>query len=138
MATIAITAGRYVDPNSKRLYIPSDLQLLEYWTLFFILGATTLAHGNAIGGDQAIARWTKENCNGMVTIATYAVDTRIDGDWPLAGHRRNRRMLIESAARALIAFPGHTGTVNCINEAVKLRIPVYQWDEGEERFVLLG
>ena len=55
-------------------------------------------------------------------IARYPVDHRIDGPWPGAGPRRNRRMLRDSGAERLLAFPcpRSRGTKNAVTEAKKL------------------
>lgn len=122
----AITGGRYVDPYSRQVLIPSDVQLLELWTLLFLLNFNRVAHGAAIGTDQSVARFLMQ-LGGLIAVDAYPVDPRLDGEWPLAGHRRNRRMLIESAAETLFALPGHTGTTNCVNQAISLGRAVYAW-----------
>ena len=135
MKSAAITGGRYTDAYSKRILIPSEVQLLELWALLFVQSFSRLAHGAAIGTDQAVARFIARYSGGLVQVDPYPVDPRFDGEWPLAGHRRNRRMLIESGAEALFALPGHAGTNNCVNQAIELGRAVYVWvgdrDQGE-------
>lgn len=127
MKVAAITGGRYVDEHSKRVLIPSDIQLFELWAILFVLAFSRVAEGGAIGTDKAVARYLRTQSAGLITIDEYPVDTRLDGPWPLAGHRRNRRMLIESGAEALFALPGHSGTTNCVNQAIELSRAVYTW-----------
>lgn len=127
MRVAAITGGRYVDAYSKRILIPSEAQLFELWTVLFVLAFSRVAHGAAIGTDQATARYLARQSSGLISICSYPVEPRLDGPWPLAGHKRNRRMLIESGADTLFALPGHSGTTNCVNEAIKLDRQVYTW-----------
>lgn len=133
MKVAAITGGRYVDPYSRLVLIPSDVQLLELWTLLFLLSFNRVAHGAAIGTDQSVARFLSMQHKDLIDIVAYPVDCRLDGEWPLAGHRRNRRMLIESAAETLFALPGHTGTTNCVNQAISLGRAVYTWVGDRDR-----
>lgn len=132
MRVAAITGGRYVDQYSKRVLIPSDVQLLELWTLLFLLNFSRVAHGAAVGTDQSVARFLMQ-LGGLIAVDAYPVDPQLDGEWPLAGHRRNRRMLVESAAETLFALPGHTGTTNCVNQAISLGRSVYTWVGTRDR-----
>lgn len=129
----AITGGRYVDAYSKRILIPSDAQLFSLWSILFVLAFSRVAHGAAVGTDQTVARYLAAMSGGLVSIDPYPVDQRFDGDWPLAGHKRNRRMLIESGANTLFALPGHSGTTNCVNQAIELGRQVYTWVGGDDR-----
>ena len=51
----------------------------------------------------------------------FCVDSKIDGPWPGAGPRRNRRMvefLAGSTERVyLVAFQGGRGTADCVRQA---------------------
>lgn len=136
---VAITGGRYV-PNTKRqILIPTPAQILQFWRLWFRLGACKLANGCAIGTDQYVRRLVPSyrQFGFDFEVLDYPVDTNIDGPWPATGHRRNERMLRESDARHLIAFPGGRGTRGCILQAVEFHIPVYLWFEGEQDFKLM-
>lgn len=68
-----------------------------------------------------------------VQILPYPVDIRVDGPFPLAGHKRNARMLRDSKAGVLIAFPGQGGTANCVETGLRMGIGVWQWDGDRER-----
>lgn len=135
MKIAAITGGRYTDPYSKRVLIPSDAQLFALWSMIFAMAFSRVAHGAAIGTDQSAARYLSTISGGLIAVDAYPVNSRLDGDWPLAGHKRNRRMLIESGAGTLFALPGHSGTTNCVNQAIELGRSVYTWvgdrDRGE-------
>lgn len=123
----AITGGRYIDAYSKRVLVPSEAQLFGLWAILFNLAFSRVAHGAAIGTDQATARYLTRQSGGLIAIDPYPVNIRLDGPWPLAGHKRNRRMLTESGADTLFALPGHSGTTNCVNQAIELKRSVYTW-----------
>ena len=61
--------------------------------------------------------------------ATYRVDERLDGRWPVCGPRRNRRMLRAEQPPRVLAYPtlSSKGTWSCIEEAWRLRIPALVW-----------
>lgn len=61
--------------------------------------------------------------------ATYRVDERVDGRWPVCGPRRNRRMLRAEKPALVLAYPtpGSKGTWSCIEEARRLDVPVLVW-----------
>src|SRR5687767_6020461 len=77
----AIAGGRYVDAYSKRVLVPSELQLLKLWAILFVQAFSRLAHGAAIGTDQAVARYLASHSGGLIAIDPYPVNTRLDGDW---------------------------------------------------------
>lgn len=137
--TAVITGGRYDD--RKRVLVPSNPQMFRFERLLFELKIKELWHGGAIGTDQYVAKWVKEKVNReslfpwKVRVRSCRVNTRIDGPWPAAGHKRNERMLRTSRARYLIAFPGAKGTSNCISTALSLKLEVWRWDEIMEEFL---
>lgn len=165
MTIIAITGGRREGGCGPVLF-PSLHQLNSFWELATHLKITTLVHGHAIGTDRTVAEFIENRNRGWETVAIhppiphwelrrlavpdprrveiipYPVDIRVDGPWPGAGHKRNGRMLRESRAEVLVAFPGGAGTDNCVEQAIdrgRGRITVYRWrgerEEGLGEFV---
>lgn len=61
--------------------------------------------------------------------ATYRVDARLDGRWPVSGPRRNRRMLKAEKPALVLAYPTRAskGTWSCVEEAARLGIPALVW-----------
>jgi hypothetical protein len=57
---------------------------------------------------------------------TYQVKRHLDGPWPAAGNRRNRRMLKAEMPDAVLAYPDpeSRGTWNCVADAHRMGIPV--------------
>jgi len=111
---IAITCGRHYRPT------PDDMA--AFWSFWHELGGTELVHGDypdPEGGDRFVAEHV--HAEGY-RVKSFPVDRRLDGDWPAAGPRRNRRMLRVSGARALIHFPGGKGTRDCIKAAKAMRL----------------
>jgi hypothetical protein len=118
---VAITGGRNRTPTHEEMEV--------FWRIFHRLCVSELLHGNARGTDQYVA--------GVVTnwkddehVIRVDIDHSVDGPWPAAGCHRNGRMLRMGAGdkktvEALIAFPGGSGTTDCVNQARALGIPVY-------------
>lgn len=46
-----------------------------------------------------------------------------------AGHRRNNKMLIENTNGVVVAFPGGSGTNDCVKQAIKLGFHVFLVDK---------
>ena len=115
---VAITGGRdhKTTPAERR----------EFWRVFDGVGGRLLVHGDARGVDREMAGWARLR---KVDVDPYPVKKALDGDWPGAGPRRNRRMLKDSRAELLIAFPGGTGTASAIEIAGELDVPVYRIGE---------
>lgn len=133
---LAITGGRYI-PNTRRVLHPTFYQLESFLALLDRLSATHLLHGAAIGTDQDVAAYIARYAASIV-IVPFPVDTSIDGPWPRAGNHRNRRMLIDGRAHTLTAFPGGSGTRNCVSEALAMGLVVWEWSEDKRTFVRVG
>lgn len=91
-----------------------------------------VVHGGCTGADSLADRWCKSR--GKVSTAVYP-------NWDLgkiAGPIRNNRILAEFKPEAIVAFPGHTGTLDMVTKAKTLGTRVYfgvdVWTElrGEE------
>jgi len=82
----------------------------------------TLIHGNARGLDS-IARDIGE----FLELDIIAYPVKPD-EWKklgkIAGHIRNKRMLVEGKPDFLIAFPGGKGTANMIKIAQNAKLPI--------------
>lgn len=118
---IAITGGRRdVD---RKVIVPSQCQMEQFFSLVTSLRISKLIHGKAIGTDQyldrQVAEWAIKSGVG-VEILPFPVQPDIDGPWPGAGHNRNRRMLVDSRAQVLVCFPGGKGTRNCRETGLEL------------------
>lgn len=119
---VAITGGRDREPTKE--------EMSQFWLFWMELhaeavstgqGEPVLVHGDCRGTDRYVA----EHVAGEgFKVEAFPVDHEIDGPWPAAGPRRNRRML-ESGTDALIQFLGGRGTADCVRQAKALRIPVY-------------
>lgn len=112
---IAITGGRD--------RIPTPEEMGRFWNLWRELGGTVLLHGAVRGTDFYVAELVASE---GYLVRAIPVCFGLDGAWPGAGPRRNRRMLVEGGPLALIAFPGDEGTADCRRQAKKLGIPVYE------------
>lgn len=115
---VAVTGGRKY-PNKAHVFWV--LGYVHYWR-----GITALAHGatpTGEGADWHADTWAKAH---NVPVTPFRADPVVDGQWPAAGPRRNRRMLETFRPDGLIAFPGDRGTANCVMIAKSLGIPVWE------------
>ncbi len=94
-------------------------------------GMEKLAQGGARGADRFARLWAVDR---GFPHKEYAVDEMIDGRWPMAGPRRNERMLDCFKPNIVIAFPylkfPSRGTKNCIMAAVERGIKVVILPQG--------
>lgn len=134
---LAITGGRY-HPQTGEVLIPPPVQVFALFFLIQALGVSVIVNGRAKGTDQYISQRVRETFNGSspdrpyVRVDDYPVLTSIDGPWPRAGHNRNRRMLEDSRADALSAFPGGGGTADCVSIGMAMGLLAFEWqgDDG--------
>jgi len=82
---------------------------------------TVLVQGGARGADALAARWAREHLPPERRVTVEAEWTRYGKS---AGMRRNQLMLDTHKPDLVLAFPGGTGTANCVFEARARRIPV--------------
>lgn len=87
------------------------------------LGATRFVMGDATGADALAARWCQDN---GVPFQVYPADWQQHG--ANGGPIRNRQMLEESLASAVIAFPGSKGTRNMVGLAERAGVRVIKVD----------
>jgi hypothetical protein len=126
-ATVAVTGSR------RRT--PTGTEMVEFYELWDGLEANRLIHGDCRGTDVAVAGWMRLKAavdnRPDWTQQAYGVKHELDGSWPGAGPRRNRRMLLAERAGLVIvvAFPGGRGTQSCVDIAEELGIPVYRIEE---------
>jgi len=72
----------------------------------------TLIHGDAPGADRLAAAWAEMR---GVPVEAYPADWKRHGY--SAGPIRNRKMIAEGKPDFVIAFPGGSGTADCIRQA---------------------
>lgn len=98
---------------------------------------STVVHGAChLGGADKIAG-EKARILGFRVIEC-PVQISLDGLWPMAGHRRNTRMLKEnhnppwSPIELCIAFPreGSRGTWDMVSKCEREKIPRWVWPTG--------
>lgn len=90
--------------------------------LFIIEGAGPGVQGN-LSCDELVYKWRVAN---GIPGERYPVDHALDGPWPAAGPRRNRRMFNLGKPERGIAFPGSRGTANMVGIMKKAGIPVIE------------
>lgn len=112
---IAITGSRGREPSEE--------EMAAFFALFSRLGGTELHDGDCRGTDRAVRAWMQRHHPEIPTRPWPVLS--VDGDWPAAGPRRNRRMLVQSSARHLLHFPGGKGTGSCISIAKELGRPTH-------------
>lgn len=103
----------------------------DYCTVFEVLDGehkaapiTCLIEGGAPGVDRFARRWAADR---GVPNDPCPVDPALDGPWPAAGPRRNRRMLREKRPDRCLAFianPPTSGTADMVRQARRAGIPV--------------
>lgn len=78
--------------------------------------------GKLRGVDLLAELWAERNQAGVEQVpVTHA----LDGPWPGAGPRRNRRMLERGPTpRVVLSFPGGTGTKDCTDRALSMGLDV--------------
>jgi hypothetical protein len=121
----AVTGGRYDDARRPRTLTQHQIDRLL--GLVDRLRITKLVHGDAIGYDQHVAHVIK-SLRPRIEVNAYRIRHELDGEFPQAGHRRNRRMLRDSKAEVLISLPGSGGTANCTSEALVMGLSVWGWE----------
>ena len=113
---VAVTGGReFADWR----IIDSTLDALHSKTAISVL-----VQGGANGADDIARTWAITN---TVQIAEFRVTgtqwTRLGKS---AGPTRNRLMLEVTRPNLLVAFPGGSGTANCVKTARELGIEVFE------------
>lgn len=88
-------------------------------------GTTEYAHGGARGADSLVDAAAMCHPSPPV-VRVYKVNPALDGPWPAAGNRRNRRMLKAEMPDAVLAYPdpASRGTWNCVADAHRMGIPI--------------
>lgn len=107
-----------------RVVVTGGRNYADHAALFEVLDATqellgifALAHGGARGADRLADIWAR--ANGIEPAVYEAEWSRYHkpGKKNPAGAIRNRKMLINFAPDVVIAFPGGTGTADCVRAA---------------------
>ena len=130
---VVVTGSRSFRDGAR---IEADLRAL------LPLGLRRVAQGgNGVDKQLGNAEWPAAGIRSADTLAwlathrlnleeaTYRVDEQLDGRWPVCGPRRNRRMLRAEGPALVLAYPTQAskGTWSCIEEAMRLGIPVVAW-----------
>lgn len=83
-----------------------------------------IAHGacpSKSGADWHADAWAADR---GVPCRRYSPVVALDGPWPGAGPRRNRRMIDDFKPDLVVAFSGGRGTASCVWEAEKRGVRV--------------
>ncbi len=81
-----------------------------------------LVHGAAPGADTLCARWAKEQ---GIDVQPHPADWKRHGRSE-AGKIRNAEMLHAHRFATLLAFPGGSGTADCVRQALSRDMDVYR------------
>jgi len=113
---IGITGGRD--------YRPTEDELRAFISIAKSLNANTIRHVAARGVDTTASEYAKDH---GFALDPVPIDINIDGpSWHYAGNNRNGRMVNkEPHPVGWVAFPGGTGTEDCIRRAIRKGIKVY-------------
>ena len=84
-------------------------------------GIEAVIQGGADGADRLAAEWAWDR---QIRVGTYNAQWRKYGK--KAGPIRNEEMLHLSKPDAVVAFPGGSGTADCIARAKAKGIPVWE------------
>lgn len=125
--TIAVTGGRDHFPTTAEL--DELTAVVRSIRESYNFTGTRFVHGAARGVDTVVGAWAKSQ--GFI-VKPYPISLSLDGELinsqyspRLSGVNRNERMLTDARPDALIAFPGGTGTEDCIKRAKRKGIKVY-------------
>lgn len=103
-------------------------KLLLYKTLNELARAEQIdciIEGDARGADRMAGWWARSN---RIDNLRFPVTAALDGPWPMAGPRRNQRMLDESKPDLCIAFPGGNGTADMVRRCEAAGVKVVKVD----------
>lgn len=106
---VLVTGGRgFGDDPGHRKFLESVLeQTLQEGDI--------LIHGDCpTGADHYADVWARAQGH---KVESYKVRHDLDGGWPGAGPRRNKRMYVSSQPHFVIAFPGGKGTAGMVRIA---------------------
>jgi hypothetical protein len=84
-------------------------------------GIAVIIQGGARGADEHARTWAKDR---GIPVETYAADWKQYGR--AAGPIRNGVMLAESRPDGVVAFPGGSGTADCVRQAKALGLKVWE------------
>lgn len=118
MLKVCVTGGRYYNKKNFLFGALDELHAFD--------SITHLAHGatpTGLGADWLADAWAELH---NIPRIPFAVNHAIDGEWPSAGPRRNRRMLDIFKPDLLIAFQGDNGTRRCMEAAEERSIMIWQ------------
>lgn len=113
MRTIIVTGGR--------TYSDAGRVATVLGTILARAGTMRLLHGDATGADRLAAVWADLHQVESVSFPVLPSEWRRYGK--AAGPMRNARMIAERPD-LVVAFPGGTGTADCVAQARGAGVPV--------------
>ena len=127
MHRVAITGGREVTPSALSLSLAlAHLHILQAGGLlnpnFYLL------HGGARGVDRVAGAYFQDQPGVEVEVYFPDYSGAPGGNRQIAPLLRNKRMVAD--ADLLIAWPGGSGTADCVKHAKRKGIPIF-YPEGE-------
>ena len=122
MIRLLVSGGRYYS-DRPAAYAAFDLVLGMRPIEVVIQGECPAGGADKLADEWAILRGLPRE--------PYPVDTKLDGDWPQAGVRRNARMLRLSRPTLVLALPGGRGTADMMRRARAAGVSVWQPYKGD-------
>jgi hypothetical protein len=116
---VCVTGGRDFALASILNKVLDELHKVHKFTL--------LIHGAARGADTLADEWAKAR---GIERQPFPADWMGDGP-KLAGPIRNSRMIAVGKPQLVVAFPGASGTHDCVSKAVRAGIDVFEVESGE-------
>lgn len=115
MTRVLVCGGR--DYGDKaRLFVVLDDAIKTH-------GLTSIIHGAARGADLLAEEWARSR-----QVPYLGVPARWNEEGTAAGPLRNQRMIARAKPEVCIAFPGGSGTLNCVHQAEDAGIMVVKID----------
>lgn len=84
-----------------------------------VYGIRKIVTGGCPGADWLARKWARKN---KIPYFQYEADWKRYGK--AAGPIRNREMIVKEKPEVLVAFPGTSGTADCVARATKAGVPI--------------
>lgn len=131
---VAVTGGRdhVITPKERQAF----LRVLREWHYKYLPANVVVIHGACKGADIEAARIAEQMGYATVPVpAPWETMKKLLGEedqrWKAAGHIRNWQLV--AGADLLIAFPGGSGTADCIRRAEAAGVPVLRIEADAPR-----
>lgn len=112
------------DPESNAVIVTGGRTYGDCNKVFSVLDKlqpTMVIQGGATGADAIARRWASER---GVRCLTLPADWKTHGK--AAGPIRNKEMINLGYARTVVAFPGDAGTKNCVEQARRAGLKIFE------------